>query len=95
MSTPLQAERLALADHAVVQSFVSETVLMDVTMGKYFSLDEAGGAMLAALLESGEIHEAARRLSAGGWGEQEEVAAQMRELCGELAQIGLLATAAE
>ena len=55
-------------DHAVVQSFVSETVLMDVRAGKYFSLDEVSGAMLAALVETGEIQEAARRLSAVGGG---------------------------
>ena len=95
MSNQLQAEPVALADHAVVQSFVSETVLMDVRAGKYFSLDEVGGAMLAALVETGEIHEAARRLSAGGWGELDEVETHLRELCGELDEIGLLANGPE
>jgi hypothetical protein len=51
--------------------------------------------MLAALVETGEIHEAARRLSAGGWGELDEVETQLRELCGELDEIGLLAGGAE
>ena len=95
MSNQLQAEPVALADHAVVQSFVSETVLMDVRAGKYFSLDEVSGAMLAALVETGEIQEAARRLSARGWGKQDEVETQLRELCGELDEIGLLASGAE
>ena len=91
MSNQLQAEPVALADHAVVQSFVSETVLMDASARKYFRHDLVGGAMLGALRETGEIHEAARRLSAGGWGELDEVETQLRELCGELDEIGLLA----
>jgi hypothetical protein len=79
-----------LAEHAVVQTFVSETVLMDVAAGTYFSLDQVGGAMLSALLGSGDIAQAAGRLAASGWGEPHEVADDLRALCDELDGLGLI-----
>ena len=90
MATRVRAEFVGLADHAVVQTFVSETVLMDLRTGQYFSLDRLGGAMLSALTDCGDLHEASHRLSAGGWGDEAEVEEALRALCDELRAIGLL-----
>jgi hypothetical protein len=76
--------------HVVVRSFVTETVLMDVATARYFSLDRASGAMLAALDEHGSVAEAARALVAGGWGPGGEVEGDLSELVRELEELGLL-----
>lgn len=80
----------ALPPHVVMCSFVQETILMDVRTAEYFSLDRLGGAMLRRVLGSGSLAAAAETLVADGSGDFETTAAELDELCEELAALGLL-----
>jgi hypothetical protein len=82
--------RAVLPESIVARTFVAETVLLDVTTGRYFKLDRTAGAMLDALLANRSLSTAATALAGPAWGSEDALIADLAELCAELEGLGLL-----
>lgn len=82
--------RIRLASNVVHRSFGAETVLLNLDTGHYHGLRGAGGRMLEALSETGDLEEAARRVAAEFHHPLAEVRADLQELSRELQERSLL-----
>ena len=76
--------------NAVVRSFVSETIVMDVDTGIYYRLDRERGAMLECLLDYGSIAAAAAALADAGWGTRHALVEELTVLFDELEKRALV-----
>ena len=81
---------IRLSENVVHRSFGAETVLLNLDTGQYHGLRGSGGRMLAALEETGDLEESARRIAAELEHPVEEVRRDMEELCRALAERSLV-----
>ena len=84
------AARVDVPEHVVHRPFPTETVVLNLQTGKYHGLNPVAGRMLEEL-ERHETVGAAAQVIADEYGQpQEDVERDIRELCRDLAQRGLI-----
>jgi hypothetical protein len=77
-------------DHVVFRSFPGETVALNLETGKYHGLNPVAGRMVETLVDSGDLRASAALLAAEYDQPQDSVEADLRSLCEDLAQRGLI-----
>ena len=82
----LLAAQVRPAAHVVFRSFVTETVLLNLTTGCYHGLNPTAGRMLEELERRPTVAEAAKRLAAEYDQPLEQVEHDLCELCIALAE---------
>src|SRR3954452_7531113 len=60
----LSAAKVRLPDHVVFRRFAAETVVLNITTGKYHGLNPTAGRMLELLSAAGSVPEAATQMAA-------------------------------
>lgn len=90
--TALLASSVRLPEHVVHRAFASETVVLNLTTGKYHGLNSVAGRMLAVLEEGGTVQDAARRLASEYDQPLETTEQDLCELCTDLLERGLIET---
>jgi hypothetical protein len=83
-------EKVRVPDHVVYRSFPGETVALNLNTGRYHGLNPVAGRMIEALAATGAIERAATVLAAEYGQPQERIAADLRRLCDDLAERGLI-----
>jgi hypothetical protein len=84
--------RVRIPAHVVHRSFAVETVVLNLSTGKYHALNPTAGRMLETLEETGSVQETARRLSEDFGVPAERVTDDVLTLCRRLATRGLIET---
>jgi hypothetical protein len=79
-----------MPQHVVYRSFPSETVVLNLESGKYHGLNSTAGKMLEEMERAASVGEAAATAAAAFECPQEQIEADMRELCQALLERGLL-----
>ncbi len=87
---PASSARARVPDHVVYRSFPGETVLLNLTTGTYHGLNATAGRMLEELERASSIGDAAARLAVEFAQPPALVERDLRALCGELLERGLL-----
>lgn len=88
VTTATRARFARVPSHVVQRAFVNEAVMLHLHTGAYHGLNPTGGHMVEVLDQTGSIAEAVARL-AQEYGEPDElIEADLRRLCGELAERG-------
>ena len=82
--------RVRIPRHVAYQSFVTETVVLDLDTGRYHELEHGAGALLAALESSASLALAAAALASDRGRPVAELESQCLELCVRLAEHGLI-----
>jgi hypothetical protein len=77
-------------EHVASRSFGGRTVLLNLRTGQYHGLNATGGRMLEALDAAGSAAGVPAMLAAEYGRPEEEIAADLAELCEKLAARGLL-----
>jgi hypothetical protein len=90
--TTLLASSVRLPDHVVHRAFASETVVLNLTTGKYHGLNPVAGRMLEVLEEGETVQEAARRVAAEYDQPLETTEQDLCQLCADLLKRGLIET---
>jgi Coenzyme PQQ synthesis protein D (PqqD) len=88
----LLASRARLPQHVVHRSFVSETVVLNLSTGKYHGLNPTAGRMLEALEVAPAVGDAVPVLAAEYGLEQEQVQSDLIVLARGLLERGLIVT---
>lgn len=83
-------KRVRVPDHVVFRSFPTETVALNLNTGQYHGLNPVAGQMLETLEETESLSEAAPLLAAEYEQPLETIAADLRRLCEDLAERGLI-----
>lgn len=86
----MRGARITLPPSVVYRAFPSETVVLNLSTGKYHGLNPTAGRMLEVLEQVGDIRAAVPRLASEYGRASEEVEADLRRLCVELADRGLI-----
>lgn len=82
--------RIQVPDHVVFRSFPGETVALNLNTGQYHGLNPVAGRMIEILVETGGLADAVASL-AEEYGQPEEVVeADLRALCSDLLERGLI-----
>ena len=89
-SNPLLEATVRVPDHVVRRDFAAETVVLNLSTGKYHGLNPTAGRMLAVLEEVGGVGEAARRISAEFERPLAEVERDISAFCERMAERNLL-----
>lgn len=76
--------------HVVYRTFVYETVVLNLQTGKYHGLNRTGGRMLELIEREATVGDAAAKVAAEFGRPVEEVEADVREFCSDLASRGLI-----
>ena len=87
---PPPTVRIVVPEHVVYRTFPTETVVLNLTTGRYHGLNTTAGRMLEALEQVGSIRQAARVVADSFRKPQEIVERDMRELCRVLIERGLV-----
>jgi coenzyme PQQ synthesis protein D (PqqD) len=82
--------RARVPAHVVYQTFVNETVILNLKTGQYHGLNPTGGRMLNLLAERRTIDDAARELAAEYKRPVDELERDLVAFCGDLAARGLI-----
>jgi coenzyme PQQ synthesis protein D (PqqD) len=82
--------RIHVPDHVVFRAFPNETVVLNLTTGRYHGLNPVGGRMLEALSGGATLGDAARKLAEEHSWVPSEVQEDMREFCTDLLARGLI-----
>jgi hypothetical protein len=90
--TRLLASSMCLPEHVVHRAFASETVVLNLTTGKYHGLNPVAGRMLTVLEAGGTVQDAARRLAGEYDQPLERTEQDLCELCTDLLERGLIET---
>jgi len=77
-------------DHVVYRSFPGETVALNLNTGRYHGLNPVAGRMIEALSETGSIEKAAALLATEYDQSEERIGGDLRRLCADLAERGLI-----
>jgi Coenzyme PQQ synthesis protein D (PqqD) len=77
-------------DHVVHRSLAHETVVLNLKTGRYHGLNPTAGRMLSELETGASLHEIAVRLEAVYERPVEELQEDLRALCFDLLQRGLI-----
>lgn len=91
-SDHLLAARVRIPEHVVHRSFVAETVVLNLSTGKYHSMNPTAGRMLDLLKETGSVQESAQRLSDESGVQLERVTDDLVTLCINMTTRGLIET---
>jgi hypothetical protein len=83
-------DSVQVGESVIYQEVQDELVLLDMTNQKYYGLDSVGADMWRALMEHGNIDEAARVLKAMYSVEDETLRRDLRVLVSDLQEKGLL-----
>lgn len=89
-SRPPASARARVPAHVVYRSFPGETVLLNLTTGTYHGLNATAGRMLEELEHAQSIGDAAARVAIEFAQPPTLVERDLRALCGELLERGLL-----
>lgn len=84
------ATAVRVPDHVVFRSFPTETVALNLETGQYHGLNPTAGRMLEAIEASADLDSAARALAAEYGQPRETVETDLRQLCADLAERGLI-----
>ena len=86
------AGRMRVPDHVVYRSFPGETVALNLNTGRYHGLNPIAGRMIEVLAETGGIDKATPLLAAEYGQPEERIEADLRGLCADLIERGLIET---
>jgi hypothetical protein len=86
----LLAARPRVPSHVVMRAFVHETVVLNLSTGRYHGLNTTAGRMLDVLAGCDTVGEAAARIAAEYGQPLEDVERDLCDLCVHLAERGLL-----
>jgi hypothetical protein len=86
----LLAARLRVPSHVVMRPFVHETVVLNLSTGRYHGLNPTAGRMLEVAAECDTVGEAAARLAAEYGQPLPDVERDLCDLCVHLAERGLI-----
>lgn len=86
---------VTVPDHVVYREFPSETVVLNLTTGRYFGLNPTAGRMVRALQEHGSARLAAVALDHEFDPPLEVIERDLGRFCRDLAQRGLLDVSAD
>jgi hypothetical protein len=86
----LLSARLRLPQHVVHRGFVAETVVLNLTTGKYHGLNPVGGRMLEVVSESPTVRQAAELIADEYGQDPGAVEADLVAFCCDLLDRGLL-----
>lgn len=79
-----------IPDNVVYRGFVAETVILNLTTGKYHGVNPTGGYILELLKTLSSVDQAARKLATEYGLSPEEAAEDVCDFCLELEQRGLI-----
>lgn len=82
--------KLRVPDHVVYRAFVEETVVLNLTTGKYHGLNATAGRMLEVLDEEASVAHAARSLARFYGLTLDQMEAELVEFCQGLLDRGLI-----
>ena len=83
--------RARIPEHVTYRAFGAETMLLNLDTGTYHGLNRTGARLLELLRETdGDVRQSVARLAEEYNRDPDEVADDCAELCGELAERGLL-----
>jgi len=88
--TSLLSARIVVPQHVVYRSFPSETVVLNLSTGKYHGLNATAGRMLEMLERAPSVRAAARALAAEYEQPAEVVEGDLCALCRALLERGLV-----
>ena len=88
--TTLLATSVRLPEHVVHRAFAAETVVLNLTTGKYHGLNPVAGRMLAVLEQGLTLQEAARELATEYDQPLETIEEDLCALCRDLLERGLI-----
>jgi len=88
----MRSVRVRIPEHVVHRSFVAETVVLNLSTGKYHGLNPTAGRMLESLERTGSVAESARLLSEDFGVPVERVTEDLAVLCDQLSSRGLIET---
>ena len=81
-------------EHVVYRPFAQETVVLNLTTGRYHGLNPTAGVMLTELERSATVADAASRLAAHFGRPIEEIECDLVEFCLDLSERGLITLSA-
>jgi Coenzyme PQQ synthesis protein D (PqqD) len=88
-SPPIMRE-FRLPQHVVHRAFVSETVVLNLSTGKYYGVNPTGGRMLEVLEATPNVEAAASVLADEFSVSLDQVRADLNKFCEDLVERGLL-----
>jgi Coenzyme PQQ synthesis protein D (PqqD) len=83
-------QRIAIPEHVVHRSFVQETVVLNLSTGRYHGVNRTGGRILELLAEDSRAAEAARRLALEARRDEEETAREVAAFLQDMLSRGLV-----
>src|ERR671915_475793 len=86
----LAQARIVVPQHVVHRSFVSETIVLNLQTGIYHGLNVTAGRMFDLLHRTGDFNDTADALVAEYDRTAAEIKRDLRALCGDLLQRGLI-----
>jgi hypothetical protein len=86
----LAQAKIVVPEHLVYRTFVSETIVLNLKTGTYHGLNVTAGRMLELLQRTGDFAQTADKLVAEYNLTVAEINRDLRALCGELLQRGLI-----
>ena len=81
---------VSIPESVVFRRMAAETVLLDLQSGRYFGLNATAGRIFELLSEHQDADRVARLMSEETGQPEEVVAKDLDELCGSLAEQGLI-----
>jgi hypothetical protein len=84
------AAKVQLPDHVVFRRFAAETVVLNITTGKYHGLNPTAGRMLELLSGTGSVPEAAAEMAAEYGQPVEQIERDMNVFVDGLLERGLI-----
>jgi len=79
-----------IPENVVFRSFVKETVILNLTTGKYHGLNPTAGHMLEVLEQRDSVGDAAAQLAEEYGQPREEIERDLCSFCADLAERGLI-----
>jgi hypothetical protein len=86
----LAEAKIVVPSHVVFRTFAAETVALNLETGVYHGLNVTAGRMLDVLQQTGSFNETVDRLVAEYNQTVVDISQDLRTLCGELLQRGLI-----
>jgi len=90
MDESLLDAKVRVPQHVVYRAFVKETVVLNLETGKYHGLNPTGGRMLDVLERAPTVRDAAAQLAQEYGRPGAEIEQDVRELCSDLLERGLI-----
>jgi hypothetical protein len=84
------AAKVRLPDHVVFRRFAAETVVLNITTGKYHGLNPTAGRMLELLAAADSVSEAAGQMAEEYGRPVDEIERDMNTFCEGLLERGLI-----